>query len=134
VAGGKSDYLEQKLLDAVLGGATFTSPATVHVALYTSSPSDSGGGTEVAGGSYARAAVTNNSTNWPAAVAGAKSNGTAISFPKPTGDWGTVVAFGIHDHPTAGNLLYWGPLVAQVVASTSPAPTFEVGDLTVTEA
>lgn len=68
---GKSDYLELKILDGVLGGPDFVRPATSHVALYTVAPSDAGGGTEVSGGSYARAAVTNSATNWPAAAAGA---------------------------------------------------------------
>jgi len=46
----KSDYLEGKVLDHLLGRTTYTAPATVYVALYTSAPTDSGGGTEVSGG------------------------------------------------------------------------------------
>lgn len=106
--GSKSDYLENKILDHVLGGGDYTRPATVYVGLFTTAPSDTGGGTEVSGGSYARVAVTNNATNFPAASSGSKSNGTAITFPAATANWGTVVAFGIFDASSGGNLLYWG--------------------------
>ena len=78
MAGSKSDYLENEILDHVLGGADYARPATVYIALYTADPTDAGGGTEGSGGSYAKASVTNNDTNWPAASSGAKSNGADI--------------------------------------------------------
>ena len=53
MAGSKSDYLENEILDHVLGGADYSRPATVYIALYTAAPTDAGGGTEVTGGSYA---------------------------------------------------------------------------------
>ena len=43
---GFTDYLEDKVLEHVFGGNAFTAPSTLHVALYTSAPSDTGGGTE----------------------------------------------------------------------------------------
>lgn len=131
---GKSDFLELEVLDHILGNAAYAAPATVHIALYTVTPTDAGGGTEVSGGSYARAAVTNNVTNWPAAAAGLKSNGTAITFPAPTANWGVIVAFGIFDAAAAGNLLYWGPITPnKTVNNLDPAPSFAVGALDVTE-
>jgi len=133
MAGSKSDYLENKLLDHVLGGGDYTRPATVYVALFTVAPSDSGGGTEVTGGSYARVAVTNNVTNWPAASGGAKSNGTEIAFPEATASWGTVVAFAIFDAATAGNMLYWATLTTSKTIDQGDTAKFAVGDLDVTE-
>ena len=35
MAGSKSNYLELKVLDHVLGGGDYTRPAKVYVALYT---------------------------------------------------------------------------------------------------
>jgi hypothetical protein len=35
------------------------------------------------------------------------SNGSVISFPQATANWGTVVAFGLYDAVTGGNLLVW---------------------------
>src|SRR3989304_5914505 len=76
MAGSKSDFLENELLDHVLGNAAYAAPATVYFGLYSVGPSDVGGGTELTGSGYARIAVTNNATNYPAASGGAKSNGT----------------------------------------------------------
>ncbi|MGH7067169.1 MAG: phage tail fiber protein [Acetobacteraceae bacterium] len=35
------------------------------------------------------------------------TSGAALSFPQATASWGTVVAWGVYDAATAGNLLYW---------------------------
>jgi hypothetical protein len=131
--GSKSNYLENIMLDGVLGGPDYTRPATVYIALYTATPSDTGGGTECTGGSYARASVTNNATNWPAAASGAKANGTEIIFTTATGNWGTVVAFSIMDDPTAGNFLYWGDVTPNKAINTGDTAKFAVGDIDITE-
>ncbi len=132
--GSFGDFLELELLDHVFGAAAYTAPATLYVALYTVIPTDaSASGTEVTGGSYARVAVTNNATNWPAASAGAKANGTAITFPAPTAAWGTVVGFAICDAATLGNELAWGALtVNKTINNGDAAPVFAVGDLVIT--
>jgi hypothetical protein len=128
-----SDYLELKVLDHILGATAYTAPATVYIALFTATPSDSGGGTEVSGGSYARVSVTNNTTNWPNAAAGSKANGATFTFPTASGSWGTVTQFGIFDASSAGNLLYWGDLTSsQAVASGSTA-SFASGQITITQ-
>jgi hypothetical protein len=129
---GKSDFLELEVLDHVLGNSPYTAPATVLVALYTAAPTDSGGGTEVSAGGYARVSVANNPTNWPAAAFALKSNGTDIVFGVPTANWGTVGWFGIFD--PGGNLLYWGDLLyARTITNGDLAPRFEAGSLSVTE-
>ena len=133
MAGSKSNYLENKILDHVLGGGDYSRPAKVYIALYTAAPTDAGGGTEVSGGSYARVEVTNNSTNWPAASNGAKSNGEDFTFPTATGDWGTVVAFAILDADSGGNFLYWGDLTASKAINTGDTAKFAAGDIDITE-
>lgn len=130
---GKSDYLENKILDHILGGGDYTRPSDVYIALFTSNPTDAGGGTEVSGGSYARAAVTNNSTNFPAASGGVKANGTDINFPTATALRGTVQSVGVFDDPTGGNLLFWAPLVAARTINNGDAFSFAVGQLQFTE-
>mgnify|MGYP000656172872 FL=1 len=67
-----SNYLENKLVDHIFRGVSFTAPAALHVALFTAAPSDSGGGTEVSGGSYARAALSPSTTNWASTGGAAK--------------------------------------------------------------
>ena len=125
-----SDYLENKIADHILGGGDFTRPATVYVALFTAGPTDAGGGTEVSGNGYARAAVTNNGTNVPAASGGQKSNGTVITFGGgATGTWGTVTHFAIYDATTSGNLLLHGALTTAKLIESGDTPSFPIGTL-----
>lgn len=132
----KSSFLALEILDHTLGNAAYTAPATVHVSLHTADPTDAGTGTEVSGGSYAREAVTNNATNWPASTGGspaAKANGTAIEFVTATASWGTVTHFGIWDAATAGNLLYHGALGTAKAVGSGDTASFAVGDLDISE-
>jgi hypothetical protein len=133
MAGSKSNYLENELLDHVLGGADWPRPATVYMALFTVAPTDAGGGTEVTGGSYVRKDITNNSTNFPAAAGGAKSNGVAITFAKATANWGTVLAWALFDVVTSGNMLYWGDVSPSKLIEINDTAEFAVGDLDITE-
>src|SRR5690606_1282100 len=99
--------------------------------LSTTAPTQAGGNfKEPSGNGYARVAVTNNSTNWPAASNGAKSNANAITFPQATGSWGTVTHFGIFDAATSGNLLAWGELSQSKAISAGDTPYFAAGSLT----
>lgn len=130
---GHSDHLENSLLNHWLGGPDYVRPATLYFALFTAAPTDAGGGQEVAGGSYARAAVTNNATNFPAAVAGSKSNATAITFAQATGAWGSIVAVAIFDALSGGNMLEWALLASPKTIANGDQFSFAVGDLTFTE-
>jgi hypothetical protein len=126
----KSDYLENLVLDAVFNSATLDI-ATLYMALFTATPSDSGGGTEVSGTSYAR---VNASAAFSAASGGAITNDVAVTFPESGGSWGTVTSFAFFDASTSGNMLYWGPLGAnRVVDGAGITVTFPIGDIDVTE-
>ena len=130
-----SNYLEDKVQDHVLGGGDYTRPGTVYVALCTTAPTDASTGStivEPSGGSYARVAVTNNATNFPASSGGAKSNGTAITFPTATGSWGTVTHFAIVDASSNGNVLWWGSLGSSKTIDTGDTASFATGQLSTT--
>ena len=131
--GSFTDYLENELLDHVFGGGDYTRPGTLYIALSTTTISDDGTGmTEPSGGAYARASVTNNATNWPAASGGAKSNGTAITFAQATASWGTIVDFAIMDALAAGNMLGYGTLTTSKTIDSGDTPSFAVGELDIT--
>lgn len=102
-----SDYLENKLLDHVLGGTAFSQPASRYVALFTSSTglesNSPTGEVSTSGTGYARQAIT-----FSAASGGAASNSALITFPTATGTWGTVTHIAIMDASTSGNVLFWG--------------------------
>ncbi len=129
-----SDYMEGKLV-ALMQGTSFTAPATLYVGLSTTACSDSSVGTEVSGGSYARVAVTSNTTNWTGPVSGdgTATNGTAITFPAPTANWGTITSAFISDASTGGNMLICKSLTAaKNVNNGDAAPSFAIGGFTVT--
>ena len=123
---GLGDAYENIMLDRVHGSGT---PASVDVALYTAPPTDSGGGTEVSGGAYARVAVTNDTTNWPNAANGQKSNGTVIVWPSATASWGTISHFGIFDGTT---LMVWGAVGTPKLISSGEVAQFNPGTLIIT--
>lgn len=148
-----SDFLENKLIDWLLRaqaigitGATAAAgsgPANVYVGLFTATPADAGGGTEVTGGSYARVAITSALTAWAGTQAaasttassgtnGTTSNNAAITFPAPTAAWGAITGIGIYDASTAGNLLFWAPLTTgKTVNNGDPAPSFAAAALSI---
>lgn len=95
-----SDYYENKIIDHLYRAQAFTPPATVYVSLHSGRPGDTGAD-EITGGGYARQAVT-----FGAASGGATDNTAAVDFPNMPAV--TVVAFGLWDASTAGNLLAWG--------------------------
>jgi hypothetical protein len=121
---GLSDFLENELLDHVFRNAAYSQPATVYVGLYTATPSDAGGGTEVSGNNYARTAVT-----FGAAASGAIANSGAVTFPQASASWGTVTHFGIFDASTNGNLLAWAALSASKAVGSGDTAEFAIGEL-----
>jgi hypothetical protein len=119
-----SDYYENKIIDHMLRGQAFTPPSTIYLALFTVAPSDSGGGTEVSGGGYARQSFTLNP-----ASGGTSSNSADIVFPTATADWGTIVAVGIFDAATGGNLLMWANLTQSKTVNSGDTFKINAGDL-----
>lgn len=132
---GWPDAYESTILNLLYGsvGAPYTPPATYHVALYSTAPTDSTAGTELSGNGYARVAVTNNTTNFGAAgsAGAARSNATAITFPAATGAWATAVAWGLLDASTAGNLLVYGNLTTSKTLANGDTASFAIGALSI---
>src|SRR3990172_9008494 len=127
-----SDYLEGELRKHLFRTGSFTKPTVLAVGLFTAAPSDSGGGTEVSGGSYARVQRDPLDANWtaPDSTGGLTDNAAALTFPAPTANWGVVTHFGIFDNTAAGNLLFWGALTTpKTINNGDPAPAFAIGAL-----
>ena len=111
MAGGLGYFFGQQVLDHLLGAQSFTPPATWYAALMTANPTDAGGGTEVTGGSYARVAVTNNTTSFPSASGTASmSTGITIDWGTASANWGSITCVAFYDASSSGNLGPWCPL------------------------
>jgi hypothetical protein len=133
MAGSKTTAFSNNLLNDLLRGVALSLPGTLYVALFTVAPTDAGGGTEVTGGSYARAAVSRAGGTWDAASGGATANTSTISFTTASASWGTVVAFAIMDASSGGNMLYWGDLTTPKAIGSGDTAQFAAGELDITE-
>lgn len=124
-----SDYLENEILDHILGTGAYTMPSTVYVGLSTGSFNDDNSGTELTGNGYARESIS-----FGAAASGTASNDGAVEFSAATGSWGTVSHFGLFDASSSGNLLIHGALTASKVIDTGDILKIAVGDMDITAA
>jgi len=137
MAGSKSDYLENELLDHVFKTGAYTQPTHVYVALLTSAPDDSSDGSDIAAieadyTSYDRVACD----SWDAAASGATENTGAVNFPASTGGSSVVTHFALLDgnaKTDADHCLYWGELAASRTISSGDTPSFAAGDIDITE-
>jgi hypothetical protein len=107
-----SNFLEAALLNHTLNNDAYTSPTIVYLALFTAAPSDTGGGTEVTGGSYVRLTVDSSTSNKWTVTSGHAENNADLTFVTATASWGTITHVGIFDASTSGNLLYHAALSA----------------------
>jgi hypothetical protein len=140
-AGALSNYLTNKLIDYVMRGQAYTAPATVYVALATSTGSAAACGTEVAYTGYARVAVTSSLANWAgtqgatttvasSGTSGTTSNNATITFGAPTSGPNTVVEFCVFDALTSGNLLWRAALTTSKTLNNGDAsPSFSISAL-----
>lgn len=124
-----SDYAEKLLLDWSMTTGSATRPTAWYVALFTAAPSDSGGGTEVSTGGYARQSVTFAAATSPG---GTTSNTNAPSFTASGANFGTVTHIGIFDASTAGNLLWHGAMTASKVVNDGDTLQFSIGNIDLT--
>jgi hypothetical protein len=124
-----SDYAEKLLLDWAMTTGSATRPTAWYVALYTAAPSDSGGGTEVSTGGYARQSVTFGAASSPG---GTTSNTGAVSFTAAGANYGTVTHIGIFDNSTGGNLLWHGSMTASKTVNDGDTLEFSIGNIDLT--
>jgi hypothetical protein len=101
-------------------------PTAWYLALYTVAPTDTGGGTEVSGTSYVREAATFTVSGDTA------SNSAAVEWPTAGGSWGTVVAVGVFDALSGGNLIAYGDLTTSKTIDTGDVFRIPAGDLDIT--
>lgn len=118
-----TEYLRTMVGNHVLNNTAYTSPTTLYVALFTVAPTTVGGGTEVTGGSYARAIITFTET----ATDGEFENNSVSISDMPEA---TVIAIGVYDAVTAGNLLAFEVFSPVSVAASDTYP-INAGVLTI---
>lgn len=104
-----STYLKNAILNHFRGISTYSRPATLYLAAFNN-------GTELSGNGYARVAVTNNATNFPAATARRKVLAVEQLFPQASATW-TVTEIRLMDASSNGNTLFSCSVSASVAAA-----------------
>jgi hypothetical protein len=122
-----SNYAENKLVDHLLGTASYTMPSAVYMAFYSSNPADDNSGSELSGNGYARQEIT-----FGAASGGSATNSSAETFTASGGAWSTATHFALFDASSSGNLLTYGALSAGITLTDGQSHTFAIGTITVT--
>jgi hypothetical protein len=121
-----SNDFETRVLQYIFTTGSVTRPTAWHVALYTAAPNDSGGGTEVSGGAYARQSVTFTVSGNTA------TNSGAVEYPTATASYGTVSHVGVFDAASGGNLIAYAALSASKAIDTGDVFRIPAGDLDIT--
>lgn len=146
LAGGITSYTANKFIDLWFRAQAFTWPANAFFALFTASPGDTGGGTEVNLGNYARqstpfslagfsntaAAGTTTAAVGSGGTGGVISNNFSIAFPTPDVAYGTITDEGVFDALTGGNLLFYNSITPVSVLAGSSPQTHAAGSWTIT--
>lgn len=132
---GLSNYSENKILDHVVGKASFSKP-TAWLGLCDADPMDAGTGADCSeiddANNYAR--VETSGATWNVAAAGAISNALDIVFPVAAGTWGIVTHFALFDSGVhgQGNMLIHDELDAAKNIVIGDTLRFAVGALVIT--
>ncbi len=126
---GLTNFGEDLVLDFLFTANAATRPTAWYVSLYTVAPTESTGGTEVSGGSYARVSTSFTVSGTAPTEA---SNTAAVEFAECTASWGTVVAAGIMTASTGGNLLAYASLTTPKAIDTGDVLRFNAGALDIT--
>ena len=123
-----SDYLENAVLDHVLGNTTYTQPSTLYIGLWTADNGLESGTltSEVSGGSYARETVT-----FHTAASGSSSNTATVTFPAATANWGTITHVAVMDAATSGNVLFHGAVTTSKTIESGDTFQISAGNLTI---
>ena len=117
---------ETTILQFAFTAGAVARPTAWYIGLFTSAPGEAGGGTEVAGGAYARESVAFNVTGNLA------TNAAAIEWPTAGASWGTLTHIAIFDAATAGTMLAYAPLTLAKTIDAGDVFRIPAGDLDIT--
>lgn len=134
-----SDYLENKILDHVLGVAEYTFvTGDRYLALFTADPTDANVTANEVDDVVDDTAYARQPLDFAAAVGGVSvTETTAQTFDAVVHGSGgvdyTVTHIGIYDALTNGNLLYHKPLTTAILRETGKSLVFDIGNIVVSQ-
>lgn len=123
---GLTNYMKEKLLEHFFNAAsTFTSPTTIYIGLDTIVGTEAGGGTEVTGTGYVRAAITFGAYASRRIASDVQVNWAAGS------NWGTVNGFRLWDAPSGGNALAFGRIQPSTTINNGGSFSLMAGEVVI---
>lgn len=117
---------ETLVLQWLLTAGSPTRPTAWYIGLFTTAPTETGGGTELSGSGYVRRSATFTVSGDTA------SNSAAIEFPEATGSWGTITHAAVFDALSGGNMIASGALATSKLIGTGDILRIPVGGFDVT--
>lgn len=133
---GKSNYLEDKLLNWLKGTSMGASPSGLYVGLFTADPTDAGTTTNEVTTTIrpaGRVAATFGAITTGSA-ANSMANSSAVDFGNAAAAPGAdVTHFGIFDAVSGGNMLYSEALTTARSVVLGAAVSFAIGTLMIAE-
>lgn len=121
-------YTANLIATALANGTAYQGPATVYLALVTTTPSKTVAGTEVTLGGYAR--KTFAQSGWTNSGTGTLTNTADIEWSEATADYDNrVVAVEAYDQASGGNRLWYIVLSTPRTVTDGTTPKFLAGDL-----
>lgn len=129
----KTDLAEADILRLFGGIATTTfttTPITPFIALFTAAPSETGGGTEQSGSSYARTAAAFSAPSGTAPTT--MVNSGAVTFPAVTTSGYTILGVAEMTLVSAGSMLRWSS-VSSLALAVGDQANFAAGAISFTE-
>lgn len=128
-----TDYIANKVLDHLCGGATHDVPTTYYVGLCTGM-TEAGvitGEPTIGASGYARVAIDNDKTTWTTAASGILTNDILITFPTATGNWGTDIdTIFLADAASGDNVILYGTTTSRTIIN-GDVISFATGSITV---
>lgn len=123
MADNLTNTAENKMLDALVGTASYSADTPIKLALVTANGNDATAGTEVSGGSYARQTIT-----FTSASSGSIGNAGVVSFTNmPTC---TVVGIELWDSAGTPARLAYGSLTSNKSLTSGDTLEFAIGSIT----
>ena len=123
-----ANYLENKVLDHVFGGTSYSAPGTIYAALFTATPGEGDTGTEIStsGSAYGRQTIAFTVSGNSA------TNTSAVEWAQATSNWGTITHVGIYDASTSGNLMAYASLTESKTVNNGDVIRINASQLTIT--
>lgn len=121
-----SDYLENEILDHILGTAAYTAPTNVYIKLHTGVPGEDGTGNPAG-------EATRKVLSFAAASGGVASSNAAVTWTSVS-TTETYSHWSIWDALTVGNCLLTGALGSSVAVTAGDNFEIASGDIDITAA